>query len=276
MGSFVGASVWRLRARQLSKEGDVGSKADKEERKRLQPLLKTSLLKDYSRCLNCAYRLRWYDMIPIVSWIVLRGRCRKCRTRIGMTELLLEVGVASFFVLSYAFWPYLLESAAEIGRLVIWMVAGVGLTALFVYDLKWFLLPDRVNFAVIGLGIINILIIIAGSQNIVGEVINITTAVLILSGLYLMLNLVSKGSWVGFGDVKLGLGLALLLADWRLAFMAFFVANLVGTLVVTPALITGKLNRNSHVPLGPLLILGWMIAGLVGPYLIDAYLYYPI
>ena len=53
-------------------------------------------------------------------------------------------------------------------------------------------------------------------------------AVLILSGVYLVLYFISKGRWIGFGDIKLGLGLALLLADWQLAFVAIFAANLIG------------------------------------------------
>jgi len=97
-------------------------------------------------------------------------------------------------------------------------------------------------------------------------------AAVILSGLYLVLYLISRGKWIGFGDVKLGLGLALLLADWRLAFVALFAANLIGCLIVIPAMISGRLKRDSHVPFGPLLILGFVIAQFAGIYLIETYL----
>jgi len=79
--------------------------------------------------------------------------------------------------------------------------------------------------------------------------------------------------WIGFGDIKLGLGLALLLADWRLAFIALFAANLIGCLIVLPAMAMKKLKRNSHVPFGPLLIAGFVIAGLAGNYLMSLYFY---
>lgn len=273
LGSFAGALVWRLRSRQLSEDKEDGIEVNDAEYKRLHPLSKTSLLEDYSRCLSCSHRLRWYDMVPIISWIALRGRCRRCHTRIGWLEPLTEISLAVFFVSSYAFWPYPLESTLEIARLIIWLIAGTGLLVLFIYDLKWLLLPDKVNFVVIGLGIINASIVIFMAQDILSALMNIGVAVLILSGLYLMLNLSSRGKWVGLGDVKLGLGLALLLADWRLAFVAFFAANLVGTLAVIPAMITGKVKRDSHIPLGPLLIAGWVIAGLAGQYLIDTYLF---
>jgi prepilin signal peptidase PulO-like enzyme (type II secretory pathway) len=95
---------------------------------------------------------------------------------------------------------------------------------------------------------------------------------LILSGLYFALYQISKGKWVGFGDVKLGLGLALLLADWRFAFIALFAANLIGCIIVLPSMARGKLKRDSHVPFGPLLIIGSIIALLAGNYLISWYI----
>jgi leader peptidase (prepilin peptidase)/N-methyltransferase len=77
--------------------------------------------------------------------------------------------------------------------------------------------------------------------------------------------------WIGFGDVKLCLGLALLLADWRLAFIALFAANLIGSLAVLPGLMMKKLKGNSHVPFGPLLIAGFLVAGLFGIHILDWY-----
>jgi prepilin signal peptidase PulO-like enzyme (type II secretory pathway) len=95
---------------------------------------------------------------------------------------------------------------------------------------------------------------------------------MILSGVYLVLYWISKGKWIGFGDIKLGLGLALLLADFRLAFIALFAANLIGCLAVLPPMIAGKLKRDSHVPFGPLLIAGAIVAQLAGVYLFEWYI----
>jgi prepilin signal peptidase PulO-like enzyme (type II secretory pathway) len=87
-----------------------------------------------------------------------------------------------------------------------------------------------------------------------------------------MLYKISKGKWIGFGDIKLGLGLALLLGDYRLAFLAIFAANLIGCIIVIPGMTMGKLKRDSHVPFGPLLILGTIVAQLAGLPLVDWYL----
>jgi leader peptidase (prepilin peptidase)/N-methyltransferase len=271
MGSFAGATVWRLRARQLVQDRHNGDDVDPTEYKRLNKLTKKSLINDHSVCLNCSYRLRWYDLIPLFSWILLGGKCRQCKKPIGYFEPLIEISVAAFFVLSYAFWPYSLNTNLEIARLLIWLLAGIGLAILLVYDKKWSILPDSVNYMVIGLGAISAILLILNSTNLATTSINIISSIAILSGLYLAIYVLSKGMWIGFGDVKLGLGLGLLLADWKLAFIALFAANLIGSLAVMPGLIMKKLKGNSHVPFGPLLIAGFVIAGLFGNLIVNWY-----
>lgn len=272
LGSFAGASVWRLRARQLVDDKSVGEIVDGKEYKKLKKLTTHRLSSDRSECLSCSYQLKWYDMIPLLSWLTLSGKCRECRKPIGYMEPLIELGVAVFFVASYMYWPYSLSSNLEILRFVIWLAAGVGLSILFVYDYKWFLLPDKVNFAVIGLGLLNSCIVVSLSSDKVLAVISILGAVMVLSGFYWFIYLISKGMWIGFGDIKLGLGLALMLADWRLALIALFAANLVGCLVVLPGMLVGKLNRKSHIPFGPMLIVGFFIAGISGNWLLNLYI----
>ena len=272
LGSFAGASVWRLRSKQLVEDKSAGDAVDKAEYSRLASLSKSKITDDRSRCLNCSYVLKWYDLIPIVSWVLLLGKCRNCHKPIGYMEPIVELGVAIFFVISYLLWPFSLINAFEIVRFIIWLISGVGFAVLFIYDKKWFLLPNLVNFLVIGLGIATSILVILGSSNKFDAISSIFGSVLILSGLYFMLYTISKGKWVGFGDIKLGLGLSLLLADWRLAFIALFLSNFIGCLLVTPFLITKKLKRNSHVPFGPLMILGSMLAMLAGRYIIDLYI----
>lgn len=274
LGSFAGASVWRLRARQLKQDQAAGERVNHDEYMHLKKLTKSSLSHDRSQCLHCSYTLKWYDLIPVVSWVLLLGKCRNCRKPIGFMEPLIELGVAAFFVLSYTFWPYPLNDGLEIARLVLWLVAGVGLAILFVYDLKWYLLPDKVNFATIGVGAVSALLVFLGSNDKLATLLNIVGSVFILSGIYLILYVYSKGKWIGFGDIKLGLGLGLLLADWELAFVALFAANLIGCFIVLPAILIGKLKRDSHVPFGPLLIAGSIVASLSGIYLLSAYSIY--
>jgi len=271
LGSFAGATVWRLRARQLVADKKAGEPVDAKEYKQLKKLAGEKISQDRSRCLHCGYELRWYDLIPLISWLTLRGKCRNCRHSIGYMEPLIELGTALYFVVSYLFWPTPLVDPLQIAIFALWLVSGVGLAIMFAYDSKWYLLPDKINFAVIGLGLVSALLMIISSTDTVAAIISVVGSVAILSGLYLVLHTISKGAWVGFGDVKLGLGLGLLLADWKLALIALFAANLIGCLIVIPLMLTGKLKRNSHVPFGPLLIAGAVITKLVGVMIVEFY-----
>ncbi len=246
-GSFVNAAVWRIKK-------------------------KKNLVNDRSQCVHCHHKLAAYDLIPILSWLSLSGKCRYCKKPISKQYPLVELAVTALFVGSYLFWPYALIDPVSWALFALWLIAGVMLAILFVYDLKWLLLPDKVVFPLIGVGLITVILKLVTAQDIVATLLNTFFAVLILSGIYLVVFIWSKGSWIGFGDVKLGLALALLLGDWQLALLALFLANLIGCIVVIPAMAQNKLKRTAHIPFGPFLIAGFIIAGIFGPDLIEWYL----
>ena len=272
LGSFAGASVYRLRARQLVEDKKAGEKVDAKELKRLKPLSEVSARRDRSRCLHCGHTLAWYDLLPLGSWLSLKGKCRYCKQSIGRFEPVIELSMMAVFVLSYALWPFELSTPLAVTQFMLWLASSVGLAILFVYDLRWFLLPNSVMFTVIGIAAASAVVTVLQSSDAISTIWSITGAVGILSGLYLILYLVSKGQWVGFGDIKLGLALALLLADWQLAFVALFAANLIGTAIVIPGMIRKKLTRKTQVPFGPLLIAGFLIALLFGFDIINWYM----
>ena len=272
LGSFAGASVWRLRARQLESDKKHGDDYDPKEYKRLKKLLGKKVRSDRSRCLECGYELKWYDLIPLVSWISLGGKCRSCKHPIGKFEPLIELGVAAFFVLSYMFWPSGLTSGYEIAHFVLWLAAGVVMAMLFAYDAKWYLLPDRLVVALAVIGLAIAVLVGLNSGTVVTTLLSAVGAVGVLAGLYAVLYGASRGRWVGFGDVKLGVGLGLLLISWELAFVALFLANFIGCLIVIPLMLAKKLKRTSRIPFGPLLIMGTILAWFVGTPLLAWYL----
>lgn len=271
-GSFAGAQVWRLRARQLVEDKKNKEKVDSSEYKRLLPLTKKKN-RNHSIDIDTGKRLSWYDMVPIFSWLFLRGKSRFSGKPIGYFELLIEILMPLFFALSYALWPYDLSigSPLAIAQFVLWLAAGVGLAVLFVYDLKWSLLPDRAVVITMVIAAISALLVVIQSSAYGASLLSLGGAILVLSGIYGVLFLVSRGQWIGFGDVKLGLILALLLADWSLAIVAFFAANFVGCLIVLPGMITGKIKPKTRIPFGPLLIIGMLIAQFFGYDLVNWY-----
>lgn len=264
LGSFAGASVWRLRARQLSHDKAHEDKYDAQEYRKLHKLASVKLTKDRSRCLACGHELSVRDLIPVYSWLRLKGRCRYCQHKIGRFEFIIELSLGLIFVVSYLFWPYQLVSGVDITRFAVWLGVLVILAIMFAYDAKWFLLPNFLMNMLIGIGLVWSVYEYINSSYDINILYSILGSIFILSGLYLLIYLVSRGRWIGFGDVKLGLGLALILADWKLAFMTLFVANLIGTIIVMPGLISGRLNRMQHIPFGPLFIAGFVIVFLFG------------
>ncbi len=272
MGSFAGATVWRLRARQLAYDKAHKEPYDHQEYQRLKKLLGKKTSQDRSQCLSCGYTLKWYDLIPLVSWLSLGGKCRQCRQAIGRFEPLMELGMVAYFVASYVLWPGGVETGLDIAHVVLWLAAGVAMAILFAYDAKWYLLPDSVvgALAAIGLGIVGVSA--AETGDIGGTLLAAGGSVGVLGGLYALLFIVSRGRRVGFGDVKLGAALGLILVDWRLSALALFLANLIGCLIVIPLLAAKKVTRTSHIPFGPMLIVGAVLAWLVGWQILDWYL----
>ncbi|RKW01420.1 MAG: prepilin peptidase, partial [Candidatus Saccharimonas sp.] len=101
LGSFSVAQVWRLRAKQLQEERESGKKVDSNEWKKLHSLVSVKTKNDRSHCLNCNYQLKWFDLIPIISWLSLGGKCRKCRSKIGSLEFLSEILMFALFAIIF-------------------------------------------------------------------------------------------------------------------------------------------------------------------------------
>src|SRR5579884_1106389 len=116
LGSFVNALVWRVH----------------EEK---------DWVKDRSQCPNCGHRLVAADLVPVLSWIALRGRCRYCKKPISAQYPLVELVGGLIFALSYVYWPGGLHTAGAYVLFISWLVTSVGLLALTVYDARWMLLP---------------------------------------------------------------------------------------------------------------------------------------
>lgn len=271
-GSFAGATVWRLRAGQLAFDKKHKEPYDRAEYARLKKLTGKKSLEDRSQCLHCGYQLKWYDLVPIMSWLLLKGKCRNCKHAIGWFELAMEVGMVAFFVFSYILWPGGVTTGLAVAHFVLWLAAGVIMAMLLAYDAKWFLLPDRLTIALAVVGLAIVGVTLASSTDVLATLLSAAGAVAALAGLYGLLYVASKGQWVGLGDVKLGVGLGLLLLNWQVAIIALFLANFIGCLVVIPLLATKKIKRNAHIPFGPLLIVGAVVAWFFGWYILNFYL----
>lgn len=246
-GSFAGAMVWRLKTGR-------------------------DIAKDRSECEHCHHKLSAPDLIPLVSWLYLRGKCRYCHKPIGWSALLLEIGLGLVFAASYLLWPYPISAPLEIVYFLFWLLACVLLAILFVYDLRWYLLPDKIIWPLAAIGaILFVFRAVINGWSVDQAVWEFALAFIPVSGVYYLLYRVSDGRWVGFGDVKLGIFIGLALG-WTGALLTLVLANFIGLLVVLPGLLSGKFSRSSEIPFGPFLIVATLITMLVGQYIIGWYM----
>ncbi|MDQ3123608.1 MAG: prepilin peptidase [bacterium] len=261
LGSFVNALVWRVYMQEKE-----SSKAKKDAV--LPPADDLSILKGRSMCPQCKHPLAAKDLIPVISWLILRGKCRYCHKPISRQYPLVELATAGLFILSALLWPRPDNDAINYNfviNLVVWLSVMIpGFMALIVYDLRWMLLPNRIIYPMIVIASILASFNIISADNVISALINTGTAVAIAGGIFYLLFVVSNGRWIGGGDVKLGLLIGLLLAKPELAFLILLLASVLGTLFVVPGLLLKKVTTKSRIPFGPFLIIAAIIVKLFG------------
>jgi prepilin signal peptidase PulO-like enzyme (type II secretory pathway) len=255
LGSFVNALVWRVH--EQSKKGASKNKD-------------LSILHGRSMCPFCKHQLSAKDLLPVLSWVSLGGRCRYCKKSVSAQYPLVELATAGLFAASYVWWPVNLLGVQWV-VFGLWLVMLTGLMALLVYDFKWQLLPNRIMYP---------LCYVAGAMAILGVAtafsptdafVQLVLAVVVGGGIFYGLFQVSKGKWIGGGDVKLGWLLGAVVATPAKSLLFIFLAAVLGTLFSLPLLSTNRLKRNSTIPFGPFLIIGAIIAYLFGNTIIRWY-----
>lgn len=244
LGSFVNAFVWRLH------EGK-------------------DWVKGRSECIHCHHQLAAKDLIPVVSYVLLRGKCRYCKKPINDSPWV-ELLVPALFVASYLAWPMALAGEGRF-TFILWLIFIVSFVILAVYDLKWFLLPDKVVFPLIILAGAQVLFVAIFFQPFWQTLGGALAGAGVLSGLFYVLHRVSKGAWIGFGDVKLAIVLGLLAGGLFPAVLVLFSASVLGMLVSLPLLLVGKAKRSTQIPFGPFLLAGMFITQLFGQTITDWY-----
>lgn len=264
LGSFACCQAWRWRYKVHSKK-DLGQ---------------------WSVCLHCKKRIKWYDNIPIVSWLVLRGKCRNCHKKIGVADFVSEISMAvTFLMLSWAYllpivnnWEVLTQRpeflVTQLAVFIMTLVMLVVLIVLAVYDAKWGELPVVLLVLAVIMGLIVFVLkmydISLGKGDVGMGILNALAGVGILSGTCYLIYKASKEKLMGGGDWILALALALALADWWLALWTIFLANLLGDMIALPGAIK---TGNSKVHFGPFLVGAFVIVLVLGnclPLLLNA------
>lgn len=210
-----------------------------------------------SHCMNCGYQLKWYDLIPLLSYILLRGRCRKCRQKISMQYPIIEAANGILYVLCFAVngWNY--ES-------LIYCLFSSALLTLSVIDWRTFEIPVGINLSILALGLIHLAM---DYPHWLQYVIGLLSVSLFLYVIYV----ITKGRGIGGGDIKLMAACGLLLG-WKRNLLGFFLGCIIGSVVHIARM---KLSKADHVlAMGPYLALGVFFALLWGNRILEWYLLY--
>lgn len=213
-----------------------------------------SIAKERSHCMSCGYQLRWYDLVPLFSWLALGGKCRKCKAAISPQYPIVEGANGLLYILIFA-----VNGVNFVSVLYCFMASA--LLALSVIDFRTYEIPFGFNVFLTVLGLCHIALDFGNwSEYVIGF--------FAVSFFLELLLLASGGRAIGGGDVKLMAACGLLLG-WKLIVLAFFIGCILGSVI---HIIRMKVSHAEHVlAMGPYLSMGILIAALWGNAFIEWY-----
>ena len=213
-----------------------------------------TIVSERSHCMKCGYQLAWYDLVPLFSWLFLRGRCRKCKAPISPQYPIVEAVNGILYVLIFIVKDFTLES-------VFYCLFVSALIVLSVIDWRTYEIPIVVNIFILALGVIHLL------TDLKNWPIYIIGFFCVSIFLYLIV-VISKGRAMGGGDVKL-MAVAGLLIGWQNIIIAFFLGCIIGSII---HLIRMRVSDAENVlAMGPYLAVGLFIAAMWGQNMISWY-----
>ncbi len=235
---------------------------------------KQSFLSKRSYCPYCGHTLHAIDLIPILSFIILKGRCRYCQKPISIQYPLVELSTGLLF--SFIFLKNI-ESLFSI-PVLFWVldlfflfIICCFLIVIFVYDVKYYIIPDRVIYpAVLTTAVWYLISRIFFSPFFKYNIFNILFSGIGASLFFLAIVFISRGKGMGMGDVKLAFFMGIFLGFPRIAvaiFLSFFIGAIIGIILI----FLGKKKLKSEIPFAPFLITGTFLAFFYGDKLINLY-----
>ena len=210
-----------------------------------------------SYCLSCGTTLKWYDLLPVVNWFILLGKCRTCKAHISLRYPLVELMGALLAASAIWWFDFSLFSV------IVYAVTMI-LLAIAVIDFRTTEIPDSLHIALIPFAIASLWLM--PDVTILSHIIGIVTIALPM----LLLSMAVPGAFGG-GDIKLMFVCGLLLG-WQLTLLAFFIALLLGGSYAIYLMISKKRKRGEHMVFGPALCAGVALSLYFGSYIIDLYL----
>lgn len=208
-----------------------------------------------SHCMKCNYQLKWYDLVPLFSWLFLRGKCRKCGEKISIQYPIIEATNGILYLLVFYKFGLSIES-------LLYCLLFSALLALSVIDFRTYEIPVGFNYFILILGLVRLVTDYVNWSNYVIGFLAVSTFLFIII-------IVSKGRAMGGGDMKL-MATCGLLIGWKLIVLAFLLGCILGSVI---HIIRMRVSGEDHVlAMGPYLSMGVALAVLFGNQWINWYL----
>ncbi|MFQ5716458.1 MAG: prepilin peptidase [Nitrospinales bacterium] len=214
-----------------------------------------SVVSPRSHCPSCKSLIRVQDNVPVISYILLRGKCRQCGASISPVYPLVELGAGVLFAAVFIKFGIAWQTP------IFWVVAAA-LVAVAAIDLKHKIIPDRITLPGIVFGLAAGTYLIGFRESLTGFFVG--------GGLFYAIAVLSKGG-MGGGDIKL-IAAAGALLGWQKTLLVIFLASFLGSCVGIPLILAGRKHGKSQIPFGPFLAAGIIAAIFSGDSLIQLYL----
>lgn len=216
-----------------------------------------SIAKGRSYCPKCNHKIKSYDLIPILSYMLLKGKCRNCKDSISIRYPLIELFTGIIAVITFMARGFSLEAV------IIFLVAAI-LIAIAMIDFDTMTIPDELVIAIIPLALV--MVYLQNDISLLSRII----AFFEISIPMIMLNYFVQDSFGG-GDVKL-ISVCGIILGWQNTLLAMFIAILIGGFYAIYLLVSGKSKKGAHIAFGPYICIGVYIAMIYGNEIISMYL----
>ena len=258
IGSFLNVVIYRLpkmMERQWAQECAEYAQAPPGES--ATPLEPFNLMVPRSRCSICGHNIRWYENIPVVSYLVLRGKCSACGSSYGVRYPLVEVAVAGLFF--WCVWQWGFSPTA-----LVWCGFSATLVTLAMIDWDTTLLPDGLTLPLLWAGLIASALQFNTSVSLSASLWGAVAGYLSLWLVYWAFKLVTGKEGMGYGDFKLFAALGAWFG-WQALTPIILMASVIGAVVGIALKFTTGLREGGYVPFGPFLAAAGFTAMLFGP-----------
>ncbi|MEK7658186.1 MAG: prepilin peptidase [Patescibacteria group bacterium] len=257
-----------------------------------QKLLDLKIIGGRSACPHCRKTLKWYELIPLLSFLIQKGRCRSCGNRLSFQYPLVELlsGLIFVFVPFALYNLFVIRNSYFIIQVFLWLLVFLLFLLLSIIDFRHYIIPDSINLSLAILGIILIIMSnVISYSSFLGHyallfdfwplslvdgrwllVIGHFSAAVIAMAFFAAIIILTRGRGMGWGDFKL-VGALGLIFGWPDIMAIVFLAFIIGAIAVAPLLLKKQKTMKDIVPFGPFLIIGASLVFFFGYEIINGY-----